>query len=125
MIHLRHTIELVGRNWVCTIQLDPASPNSISPAQLEKLRQFGPLQVARGGTVTPETGDPADLAVSDVYLPGDLPFKQMFSLDDYANAASLATAWKVLMLGRIQDANETFMAQTAAPAEGTTTITDA
>jgi hypothetical protein len=124
MIIIRHTIELLGRNWICTFQLDPAAANPISPLQQEKLRQFGQMQVARGGTVTPATGDPVVLAEADVYLPGDFPFKQVFSLDDYDNAASLVTAWKTLMLSRIQAANLTFMANTAAPVEGSTTITD-
>jgi hypothetical protein len=124
MMILRHLITLQGRNWTSTIQLDSAAANPISPEQLTKLQQFGSVQVARGGTVTPASGAAVTLDAADVFLPADFPIRQVFSLDDYTNAASLATAWQTLMLSRIQAANITFMSQTATQAEGTTTITD-
>jgi len=118
---IRHRIELQGRNYVVTLQLDTAAQNPITPLEFEKLNQFGPMTVARGGVITPVTGSAVTLPTSDVYLPVDFPVTQVFNLDDYANADSLAAKWHDVMSTRIQAAIATLLAQTAVVTEGSTT----
>jgi len=119
---IRHRIELKGRNYVVTLLLDDAAQNPITPLELEKLNQFGPMTVARGGVITPNSGSPVTLPTSDVYLPSDFPVRQTFNLDDYANAASLAAKWYEVMATRIQTALNTLLEQTAVVTEGSTTF---
>lgn len=121
---IRHHIDLQARLYVATVRLDTASAQPITPVEQTKLNQLGPLVVARGGVITPDTGAAVTLDASNVYLPADFPVVQSFSVDDYANAESLAVAWKDAMLSRIQDALWALMAQTTLVSEGTTTLTD-
>ena len=106
-------LELIDRSYRAQVSLP--SRFGITPAEMQRLDQFGPLVVNIGGAIVAENDTTvATLPSSEVAVPLDLPLAKDFSIDDYTGdyaADVVAAAWLYQMKVRISDALVVLMAR--------------
>lgn len=110
-------LELFPVDRVYRAQVSLASRFGVTPAEVERLDQFGPLVVNIGGAIVAEDNTTvATLPSSQIAVPLDLPISKDFSIDDYTGEGDIraadvvATAWLYQMKVRINAALVAMMA---------------
>mgnify|MGYP000128417273 CR=1 FL=1 len=110
---IRSTIDLVGRTYHVTVDTP-----QLTPAEQELINQFGPPLVETGGAIAGSAQRPGDVSPTAVsftlatcprYLPEEFPAKQLFSLDDHADADLRAVVYRTTMEGRLAAARNALM----------------
>lgn len=116
---IRRTIQLIQGVFHVIVDLDRAcgSEPSITPLEQDKLDKHGDFAVAVGGLIEPDTGADVTLDTKSINVPSELPVKQVFSLADYANAESLAAAWRAKVTTNIGTGLTTLLANDEAAVE--------
>lgn len=116
---VRRTIQLIQGVFHVIVDLDRAggSEPAITPVEQDKLDKHGDFAIEVGGLIEPDTGADVTLDTRSINIPTELPVKQVFSLDDYANAESLAAAWKTKVTTNIGTGLTTLLANDEAAIE--------
>lgn len=107
-MQIRKSVRLAGGIYHSELSLGPEDP--ISTAEQSAINYFGPLQVEVGGTVS-ANGSTATLDTKTISIPGGLPYKVTFDLDDYVDAEGLAHVWADQVKGRIANGLAALLAQ--------------
>lgn len=104
-------LEMFPTDRVYRAQVSLASRFGVTPAEVERLDQFGPLLINTGGAIVAENATTvATLPSTQVAVPIDLPISKDFSIDDYVEgdgtyaADVVAAAWLYQMKLRINAA---------------------
>jgi hypothetical protein len=112
---IRTSIDLVANAYHVTVEI-PA----LSVLEQELIAQFGEPPVATGGSFSGSATRPGDgaptstsftLAERDCTIPTEFPVKQVFSLDDFADADVRATVFGTTIASRISAARTTLLAK--------------
>lgn len=103
-MQLLHSITLIGAVYHVQIGLGPGLGDapSLTPREQEAIRQFGAPVIDCGGTFGSGEGS-FDLPTDERQFPSGFPIKQLFSTQDYEDAAERATLFRSTVRTRIVD----------------------
>jgi len=98
-------IDLINRSYRVQVGLTGAPGTPLSPVEYQAIQRFGEPVVQLGGTFT-AGGLTFTLPAATARFPSQFPVNQIFSLDDFADAAARATLFRNTMESRIVAARD-------------------
>lgn len=114
---IKTTIDLVANTYHVAVGIE-----ALSPHEQELIQQFGEPAVQIGGTISGSATIPGDQNPTSVSftiptetrtIPTEFPVKQVFSLDDNANAGLRAAVYRTVIESRIASARTALVAKAA------------